>query len=180
MSKISEEILFTGKWLRIKKSLFISRGQEFEWESIERVGHQCGIVIVARLMPSNRLVLLRQYRPALNNYVLGFPAGMGESDRIADEALRELREETGYEGTIIAVSPALKGNPALMSDSMYIVNVEIDETSPANQHPVQQLEPSEDIEVILMEEHSIPGFLVEQKQIGVEIGVGLWYAFALR
>lgn len=181
MSKISEQILFTGKWLQVKKSLFISNeGHEVEWESIERVGHHHGIVIVARLMPSNRLVLSRQYRPALNNYVLGFPAGISDSHEIAAEALRELREETGYEGIVTSISPALKGNPALMSDTMYIVNVEIDETSPFNQNPIQQLEPEEDIEVIIMEENMIPQFLREQKQKDVEIGVGLWFAFGLR
>ena len=49
--------------------------------------------------PAHKVVLVRQYRPALHRMTLEIPAGMrdvdGEDPRITAE--RELREETGYE-----------------------------------------------------------------------------------
>ena len=97
MKKISEKILFEGNWLLFKESTFLSYdGKEIKWEIIERKHNGTVLIIIAKLLPSKRYVLIRQYRPAINNYIIGFPAGVSDSDNITDEALRELKEETGY------------------------------------------------------------------------------------
>lgn len=180
MKMISERTLYKGKWLQLKELIFSGKnGQELKWEAVERVNEYGVIVIMARLIPSNRMIFIKQYRPAIDNYVIGFPAGIAENPDIANEALRELEEETGYRGSIISVSPPLKSNPALINDKVYVVHVEVNETDAVNQNPVQLLEPSEDIEVITVGEDMIPGFFTEQIQKGYEIGVGPWYAFAL-
>ncbi len=53
---------------------------------------------IIAITDDQRLLAVRQYRPALERYALEFPSGIvdpGESPDVA--ALRELREETGYE-----------------------------------------------------------------------------------
>ena len=66
-----------------------------------RANNQGAVLMIPVLRPSGRLVILRQYRPPLDAYVLEFPAGLidpGESG--ATTAVRELLEETGYTGEL--------------------------------------------------------------------------------
>ena len=47
---------------------------------------------------SGEVILIRQFRPAVNNYVIEFPAGLNDKgEELEEAARRELREETGYE-----------------------------------------------------------------------------------
>lgn len=179
MEKNGEKIVYQGDWLRVKKIYCEKEGKQYSWETVERVNEYGAIVIIARLLPSRRIILLKQFRPLIENHIIAFPAGLAESSAIEAEALRELQEETGYQGRVTQISPPLKSNPALMNDHVYIVNVEIDEGEPVNQHPNQRLEASEEIEVLLVEETNIAAFLLEKQQQGYEIGIGPWYAFAL-
>jgi len=179
MEKNGEKIVYQGDWLRVKKIYCEKEGKQYNWETVERINEYGAVVIVARLLPSRRVILLKQYRPLIENYIIAFPAGLAESPAIEAEALRELQEETGYQGRVTRISPPLKSNPALINDSVYIVNVEIDEGNPINQQPAQRLEASEEIEVLLVEDTNIAAFLAKKHQQGYEIGIGPWYAFAL-
>jgi len=179
MKKQGEKSVYQGRWLRLKELYYEKEGQPITWETVERINEYGVIVMVVQLLPSRRLLLLQQFRPLINNYIIGFPAGLAESSDIEKEALRELLEETGYQGRVKQISPPLKSNAALINDTVYIVNIEIDETLPDNQHPAQCLEPSEEIEVMLVEENHIQEFLMEKHRAGYEIGIGPWYAFAV-
>ncbi len=181
MKKISEKILFEGDWLSLKEDTYLdANGKEIKWESIERKQQGTVLVIIAKLIPSQRYILIKQYRPAIDNYIIGFPAGVSSSDTIVEDALKELREETGYVGEVISVSPILKVNSGIINDSSQIVDVEIDEVDSRNENPKQSLEPSEEIEVILKRKEEIKEFLQQEKKNGYEIGVGLWYLFGVR
>jgi len=80
-------------------------GEEVHWECIAHATDTYVVVVVARLMPSGRYVLLRQYRQAIENTVIGFCAGAAPAGSDPEvEALRELREETGFVGHIVASS----------------------------------------------------------------------------
>jgi len=136
-----------------------------------------GVVIVARLLPSKRFILIKQYRPAINGYIIAFPAGLGFND--PNHALVELKEETGYTGTIVDVSPVLKTGVSLIDDNARVVYVEVDETLPANQNPVQELEDAEDIEVFLVGHEEAKDFLLKQIEQGTHIAANLWYIFGI-
>lgn len=56
-----------------------------------------GAVCVVAVAADNRIVLVRQYRPAPETVMLEIPAGRrGVRERFLTAARRELREETGY------------------------------------------------------------------------------------
>lgn len=59
--------------------------------------HHPGAVIVAPLLNSNTVVLLRQFRPALGQYIYELPAGtIDPAEKPLSCVQRELLEETGY------------------------------------------------------------------------------------
>ncbi|HTZ17410.1 MAG TPA: NUDIX hydrolase [Dissulfurispiraceae bacterium] len=73
-----------------------SRGDIRGWEAVERVNCS-GIVVIIPVTRQGDLLLIRQFRPVLNNYVLEFPAGLNDrGETLVDAARRELIEETGY------------------------------------------------------------------------------------
>jgi ADP-ribose pyrophosphatase len=132
----------------MKKQFTTANGRQLSWETVHRKRSTVGVVIVARLMPSKRFILIKQYRPAIDGYIIALPAGLGFND--PNHALVELKEETGYTGKIMDVSPVLKTGASLINDNARIVYIEVDENLAVNQNPVQELEEAEDIQVCLV------------------------------
>jgi ADP-ribose pyrophosphatase len=65
-------------------------------ELYHAVGQQDYIAIVA-LTPDGRIPIVRQYRPALEQFTWELPAGLvDKGEAAADTCRRELMEETGY------------------------------------------------------------------------------------
>jgi ADP-ribose pyrophosphatase len=178
MKKINEKMLYDGQWLSVRETIYQTKeGKELTWESVHRKRSTVGVVIVARLMPSKRFILIKQYRPAIDGYIISFPAGLGFND--PNHALVELREETGYIGKIMDVSPVLKTGASLINDSARIVCVDVDEHLAANQKPVQELEDAEDIEVCLVSRDEAKDFLLKQLEQGNQVASNLWYLFGI-
>ena len=82
-------------------------------------------VNVVALTPKLEIVLVRQFRFGLHDFFLEIPGGMVEhgEDPVA-AGLRELREETGYEGDRARLLGSVHPNPAIQSNTMHIVLVE--------------------------------------------------------
>jgi len=74
-------------------TMSFSNGNQAKWDFIKHNG----AAAVVPVMPDGRILMVRQYRNALERYTLEIPAGglnPGEATLIA--AARELEEETGY------------------------------------------------------------------------------------
>ena len=83
-------------------------------------------VNVIALTPDGQLVLVEQYRQGSNTVELEVPGGVmdpGETDPVAT-AIRELREETGYEGGNARVLGRVLANPAIFNNHCYTVLIE--------------------------------------------------------
>ncbi len=82
-------------------------------------------VNVVALTPERQLVLVRQFRYGINEFSLEIPGGVidpGE-DPIA-AGVRELREESGYEGGPVRLLGVVHPNPAMQSNRCHLVLVE--------------------------------------------------------
>ena len=124
MKKLSEKITYTGKWICLKESIFLTkRGKKITWECIERATVKDIVLLVAQLVPSGKYIMIRQYRPARGKYVIGLPAGSVDDGDIRGSAIKELKEETGYVGNIKSISPNLAINSGLTDECAYIVNM---------------------------------------------------------
>ena len=178
MKKLNEKTVYEGKWLSVHELLYENKeGAQYTWETVRRKKSTVGVVVLAKLIPSNRFILIRQFRPAINGYILSFPAGLGFDD--PNHALVELKEETGYAGRIVQVSPILKTGASLINDSARIVYIEVDEHAHENKNPQQALETAEDITVCLVSQEDGRRFLQEEESRGVHIAANLWYVFGL-
>jgi 8-oxo-dGTP pyrophosphatase MutT (NUDIX family) len=99
-------------------------------------------VNVLAVTPDSHLVMVEQYRHGSNTVELEIPGGiMDPADRSPVEtAVRELREETGYEGENPRVLGNVFANPAIMNNTSHFVLVE----NCTLRHPVE-LDSGEDI-----------------------------------
>lgn len=83
-------------------------------------------VNVIAVTPDQRLVMVEQYRHGSNTVELEIPGGMmdaGETDPVKT-AMRELREETGYEGERARLLGKVWSDPAILNNRTFTVLIE--------------------------------------------------------
>lgn len=90
--KLSSEMKFDGKLIKVTYDIAEVNGKE----SWREVVHHPGASAVVAIDEENRIIMEKQFRYALNDYLLEIPAGKldkGEDPLVC--AKRELEEETG-------------------------------------------------------------------------------------
>lgn len=92
--RLSRALKYQGAILKIYEDTVIANGHEAHWDFI----HHNGAAAVVPVTSDGKLLMVRQYRNALDRYTLEIPAGALDSP---DEpkiqcAYRELEEETGF------------------------------------------------------------------------------------
>jgi len=149
------------------------------WEVVTRSKSETVILLLARMIPSGRYILLRQFRAGINRTVVALPAGVVHPGHdLGEQAHNELKEETGYIGKIVSRSPGLKINPAILDCDVVVFEMEVDENDPENADPRQELEPEEEIEVVLVEKDRVRDFLIKEESEGTTIDVACWFCFS--
>lgn len=129
-------------------------------------------VNVIALTPERQLVMIEQYRHGSNTIELEIPGGMIDAHDASPEAaaVRELREETGYEGRNPRRLGEVFPNPAIMSNTCYTVLVE----NCRCVHPLQ-LDHSEDLLTRLVPPAEIPRLVAAGKIRHSLVVVALYY-----
>ncbi|HKO57754.1 MAG TPA: NUDIX hydrolase [Thermoanaerobaculia bacterium] len=103
-------------------------------------------VNVVAVTSAGNLVLVRHFRHGISDYSLELPAGIIENDEtVSAAAVRELLEETGYEGTDGRLLGELYPNPGLQDNACFSWLVRN-----AASVRVAQPDPLEDVEVVEM------------------------------
>lgn len=122
MEVSGRKTLWEGRFIRTELIYYRDRkGSVREWEAVRRVNCE-GIVIVVPLTVNEEILLIRQFRPALNSYVIEFPAGLidrGEDALAAGK--RELIEETGHSSDNFALLTAGVMSTGIDTDTWRIV-----------------------------------------------------------
>lgn len=181
MQRTGERVLGQGRWLTLRELTYrTADGHDLRWECLERVNRPPGIVCIATLRPSGRCVLIRQYRLGLERTVTGFPAGLVEQGDPAAAAVCELREETGYHGTVRMVSPPVVTGAGISNELMHVALLDVDETDPANRDPHPALAADEQIATVLVAETELPAFFAAETARGHLLAAGAWYWFTAR
>ena len=142
--------------LRTDRKISPRTGAEHDFYVIDSVNW----VNVVAVTPDQQLVMIEQYRHGSNTVELEIPGGMMDAPDASPVAtgIRELREETGYEGKDARVIGKVFPNPAIMSNTCFTVLVENCEC----RHPVQ-FDHGEDLITRVVPVDEVPKLIAEGK-----------------
>lgn len=94
VKRLDRQLKYQGAILKIYEDTVVANGHEAHWDFI----HHNGAAAVVPVTDEGKILMVRQYRNALDRFTLEIPAGALDSP---DEpkvqcAYRELEEETGF------------------------------------------------------------------------------------
>lgn len=140
---IEKKYIYNGKFVNfISKKYEDNLGNIKNYEYSERNNTQKAVVIIPFIQEENAFVLIKQFRIPFEDYIIEFPAGLiDENESEKSTVIRELKEETGYEGEIVKISKETPSTPGLTTEEVYFAFVKVTKKGE------QQLEPSEIITV---------------------------------
>ena len=122
--KISSKLIGDFRIFKLHSHTSLSprTGKEHDFFILDTVNW----VNVIAVTPDQQLVMVEQYRHGSNTVELEIPGGLmdpHETDPVAT-AVRELREETGYEGENARLLGSVYSNPAILNNVTYTVLIE--------------------------------------------------------
>jgi len=151
MIVLKEIVIATTDYLTLKARKIQKGENAYFWEYVSRKNGEKSVAIAAT-DPFGRLVVTKEYRPSINDYEWGFPAGLvdvGETPR--DTAIREMKEETGLDIINIRLISPFACNSAGLTDevtAMVFADVE-------GKMSTEGLEGTEDITTFLMSPNEV-------------------------
>lgn len=94
VKRLKRELVYQGTILDVYKDTVEANGHKAEWDFI----HHHGAAAVVPVTKEGKILMVRQYRNALDRETLEIPAGKLDSpdEPKIECAYRELEEETGY------------------------------------------------------------------------------------
>ena len=116
------EYIYKGKKINLRLArLKLPDGRSAFREVVEHRGS----VAIIPILDGNKIVLLRQYRPVIGEWILEIPAGTIEpGERPHECALRELEEETGYRAGKITKVLEFYVSPGYTTEKIYLYKAE--------------------------------------------------------
>lgn len=92
--RLDRKLKYQGTILKIYEDTVLANGHEAHWDFI----HHDGAAAIVPVMDDGKILMVRQYRNALDRYTLEIPAGKLDEpgEPTIECASRELEEETGY------------------------------------------------------------------------------------
>lgn len=111
----------------------------------------------------DKVILIRQYRYSLNDFVYEFPAGLVEDgEPYKEAAIREMKEETGLEFTPLTVNSAYE-KPAFTTVGFTDESCAIVFGTSTGEISKEFQEDTEEIEVVLADREEVRRILKEEK-----------------
>jgi ADP-ribose pyrophosphatase len=142
---VGREVLLENAWLQVAAKLV--RGMPGgDGDQRYYVIRPHDYVCVVATTPEQQIVLVRQYRPAVERVTLEIPSGLldpGETPEVA--AIRELREETGY------VADRVEHIGTLVPDTGRYENRLWCYAAPGVRRAAELIAPEEGIEAVLVD-----------------------------
>lgn len=125
------------------------------------------VVIIAKHIDEDKLVVIRQFRVPINGYVIELPAGLVDGNEGFEEAVkRELKEETGLD----LLSVDIKGTKekVYVSAGMTDESIALVKCTCSGIISKENLEEDEDIEVIMISKEEAKELIASNENIDVK------------
>ena len=116
IKRIDRKLVHSGSILDFyEDTMLLPNGKTEKWDFIS---HRMGAACVLAVKPDGKILMVRQYRNALNRETLEIPAGKRDSvnEDTAICAARELEEETGYRAGKLEKLLSLKSTVAFCDE----------------------------------------------------------------
>lgn len=115
---ISKESIYKGKIIEVEKHKVSLPNNETAYREV--VKHN-GAVAICALTPEQQVILVKQYRKALEQELLEIPAGKLEPGEDRESAaMRELEEETGYKAKKLTLIGEVYGTPGFSNEKISV------------------------------------------------------------
>ena len=125
------------------------------------------VVIIAKHIEEDKLVLIKQFRVPINDYVIELPAGLiDKGESFIETVERELKEETGLD--LVKLDEKKTNKKVYVSVGMTDESISLVYCSCSGEPSNENLEDDEDIEVILVSKEEAKELLKTEKNIDVK------------
>uniref|UniRef100_K3W4Z8 Nudix hydrolase domain-containing protein n=1 Tax=Globisporangium ultimum (strain ATCC 200006 / CBS 805.95 / DAOM BR144) TaxID=431595 RepID=K3W4Z8_GLOUD len=207
----SQETVFENPWLRLKTIHFVdAHGRARHWTGLERTTtyptlgkraatacnsgiagdseaeeEKCDAVVVFPFLTqqgaAHQVILIRQFRPPVGNWVVELPAGLIDGDEAPEiAAYRELKEETGYVASkVLHMGPPMVNDQGITNGKCRLVLMEVKHEDQLQEKPTQQLEDDEMIQVLHAPLDRLIPWLMERKVTAGDAIDARLYSYAL-
>ena len=182
-TKIKEvEVLAKTKFLSLYNAKYENKnGKERSWTIASRKGNDVltetliqgkedkvdAVVIVAFHKRENKLVLVKQFRVPINDYIYELPAGLVDEGEEAIVSLkRELKEETGLD--VIEIIPSMGRDKVYLSPGMTDESVNLVYCMCDGEISKDGLEDDEDLEPLLISKEEAKAILQSDSKIDIK------------
>jgi len=113
---LKEEVLCRGKRITLTRREYIFKDTVFA-KDVVRFGQAVAIVPIV----GSEVILIKQFRPSLNKWILEVPAGRVEvGEVLEDTARRELIEEVGYNAKTLIKLVSIYPAPGYSDEVLHI------------------------------------------------------------
>ena len=125
------------------------------------------VVIIPKHVDEDKLVVIRQFRVPINDYVIELPAGLVDGSESFEEAVRrELKEETGLD--LIEIDREATKEKVYISVGMTDESVALVKCTCNGVVSQENLEEDEDIEVVMLNKEEAKELINSNENIDVK------------
>ena len=139
-----------------------------QWWWVRRPKGVKAVVIVA-VNQEDKLVVTKEFRVPVQNYEIGFPAGLIDAGESPEDAVRrELEEETGLiVEEVMHISPEVLSSAGLTNEAVHLAYVKV-----SGEPNKDKLEASEDIDTMLLTQSEVTDLLFKANDDDYEYSIG--------
>jgi ADP-ribose pyrophosphatase len=118
-AKIGERTLATNGFLTMLEKSFRVNGVDYRRTIVEHPG----AVVIVPLLVDNRVVVVRQFRPSIEQHLIELPAGKCDvpGEDLLTTAERELQEECGLKADRLEIVGSFLNSPGFTNETTHVI-----------------------------------------------------------